>query len=617
MPRRRVRVVSSSPDTYQERLGRQRLPEGGVGQFVQSDSPLTSVVDISGLADSNGLGGIYGVPEFLWIDGDGNAPTIGTGLAVTGAPVPGQGTPWQRTDGTDVTAEELDGASYRTHGVPITLGATEDQVTAALIYLGAVSNHLYFATRGAAGGGFRMAYAGGTSRFIMNDAGGGVTSIGIPVSPNAWLFVVGVANRDGNIIVVNNGVLGGVAACPGGDISGSGIGIGSTQVGAQRWVGKIAWCAIWKGVGLNEVWRDNSEAQIMRLTSSVVGCDPRQGDPVTCSRASTASWLDSNGVWRIAARNLPRAGDPTGLRVAPARTNLAYNNINPSVTTGWSVSGGVLSVVDDSAALAAGGAEEFGPNAIQVANATGGPVYLHGGATTGNTNPHSLSALARLTAGAGAEIGFWDVSGATFTAKGALLDGYATRTLEHNETPPDTDSQFAIHIPDNATVRVVAMQCEAGTRTTTPIPNAQTAATQARVIETFDTPVDPSDAQGSVEAIVTPLDWSGTDLGTDCRVITRAGGASGILIAEDGTGGLEIQDGTNTVTEATNPLASGNDQTVRVRWHENGGMSVDVDGERTDGNYDGALQSTGVVRVAPDLAEVAVKELTLYRNGSG
>jgi hypothetical protein len=290
--------------------------------------------------------------------------------------------------------------------------------------------------------------------------------------------------------------------------------------------------------------------------------------------------------------------------------------VNPQATTGWLATGGVLSVVDDSTALATGLAENFGPNVVELANASGSTQYLYGGAVAAAV-PHCLSTLARLTAGSGCEIGWRDSSTGAFTKAGDVLDGYATRTIVNNTTPLDVDEQFAILVPNGATIRCIGQQAEAGTVSTSIIPNWATAATATRAAETFDLALDPPDTQGSILASVTPLGWSGGDIGSDCRIITRAGGASGLLIAEDTTGGYEVTDGTNTVTEATVPIADGVEQDVRVRWHEDVGLSVDVDGSRSDGAYDDTLEATGVVRVAPDQAEVAVKNLRVYRNGSG
>jgi hypothetical protein len=128
---------------------------------------------------------------------------------------------------------------------------------------------------------------------------------------------------------------------------------------------------------------------------------------ITFTRASSATYVNESGQLVSAAANKPRFdhdanGNRLGLFIEGAITNKNSNyNANPTTTTGFTTAGdaaGVLSVVDDSAALAAAGLDQICTSGkVYKADNAGGSgsfvVYVPG--TTGNTNKHSASIYIR------------------------------------------------------------------------------------------------------------------------------------------------------------------------------------------------------------------------------
>lgn len=270
-------------------------------------------------------------------------------------------------------------------------------------------------------------------------------------------------------------------------------------------------------------------------------------------------------------------------------------------------------MASDAAQLATDGASAWGPNVHRFVPGAGDQVVYGGAATGSGPAVHSLSVLMRGSAGGeSVDIGLRDASSGAVQNCGTVALTTAWQRFQiHGVTPNDTDQVFALDCDAGDTIYFIAPQLEAGSRCTTPIPNWATAASAARAAEVLTTSHTPGDTTGRLSVDVAPLGWDGTDLGADARVLSRAGGASGLLLIEDGTGGHEATDGTNTVTEATVPATDGTYQTAQTRWG-GGALRVQVDGDETSGSYDGALEGSGAMTVAPDQGEVAVRDLRAY-----
>ncbi len=196
------------------------------------------------------------------------------------------------------------------------------------------------------------------------------------------------------------------------------------------------------------------------LTTSL----PRE---ITFTRASAATCINSNGKLVSVATNTPRfdhagAGRKLGLLIEGAVTNKNTNyNANPTATTGFNTSGdanGTLSVVSDSAALAAAGLDTVCTNgnvfrADNSAGSTNFVVSLPG--TVGNTNKHSASLYIRsLQTGTVATLAL-NTSPVNISGNAA----YTRFTLE-NQTPDSTSRRTTLTVPAGKTVYFTLNQLE-------------------------------------------------------------------------------------------------------------------------------------------------------------
>ena len=341
---------------------------------------------------------------------------------------------------------------------------------------------------------------------------------------------------------------------------------------------------------------------------------PQSGGGVQAfTRASAASWQDALGRHHLAPSGLPRAGDSRGLHAATSRTNICPNNVNPSAQTGWQLTAGVWSSLNDSVALAACAepAEAWGPLVHQVANATGNPVYFYGDIATGSTDLRGLQVLARLVAGAGGRIGWYEPGTSTFTSEGNLTAAYVP-TRFHGLTPPSATCRPCVEIPDGATIAMVAHDSQAGARNTTIIPNTSTSASAVRAAEVFDPGFSPVDSCGEADLTAAPDMWSDGEVG-EVEILDRVTG-SGKLIYASAVSGWATHDGTTEIVESTVPPADDVEQAIKLNW--GGGRSLAVDGDVTTGAFDGALQGSGGFRIAPNNAEVRLKDFRSRKKGS-
>jgi hypothetical protein len=564
--------------------------------------------------------------EILWVAGDDNAPTIWGGvpnvadvLTLTGVPTVGV-SPYQLDGGGAVPLELYGGASRRQTVANVDPLAAEDIVvfgTASADTADAV-----FGTSSAlAGRGYKIQRTGteNTIRARINgDTGLNLTIAGASTGVGSFFSYCIVVERGANSTLYVGGTTTSIAgATPAGVIGGAeGFSIGALIGGANALVGCVGIISIWYGVGIAAGWNTTLADELFAMTD---GIRQRQGATLPAfTRGSSASWQNRNGVWFIPAIDMPRAGDATvagqsGGRIAPLRENECYRNLTPANTNGIVWTGGVApTVVDDSAALLAAGCQAFGPNVYQYANSTGAVQYIRSGAQSGDVNPRSQSVLARITAGAGVDIGLYDEVGATF-AGAAITDGYATRTLDHGRVPAAATTTWCLRVQNGATVRFIAQQKEVGPRTTTIIPVYSTVAAETRLAETFTLPDTPLDAGGGIEFGITAMDWASGSLGVASRVIERSGGVT-LLVSINAAGAVEATDGTTTV--GTSTLDDGVRSFVRLTWGD-GGLRLEVDGVVEDVAYDGVLPQTGTFVIESTVGEYAIDSFRWLRQQSG
>lgn len=550
-----------------------------------------------------------GTPVFDWADGDGLNPHVGPALTAAGSPTAGVATPWVGHGGEDVTATEFDGADGYSDSAQFDPASGQDVRVLALVRPiddRASANYRVFSNRNA-GSGFTVYWRTDNPRIICYfNNGSSASSVSLDV-PSGWMLIDYYLDLDGNHTLKINGASN-ANASPGGDHgSGSGLGLGMMPNGTDQFIGDIARVMVW--FGGSELSNASDHASLL---ASVLGVQNVQRNGVaTFARASSAVKAVGSR-YHVFSSGSPRSGNTDGLLVEAAGTNKVYNTINPQATTGWSTGGGTLTVVDDSAALEAAGLREVGPNVFE-ASTGGSAAVMRCGAVTGNTNPHSLSVFARTIAGGPAEIGFRDASSGAWTKVGDISDSY-TRTTFDNQTPSDTDELLAIRIPVGCTIRFTLPQMEESPICTSPIPNVATAATATRATDVLDTTHTPRDAEGAVEAGLTPVGWSGADLAS-ARVVTRA--TASRLVRYNGGGYWDAYDGTTITSVPAIAPADGVRNLVRTRWGD-GGWRIDVDGTRDPQNYDGAIEGAGVIRLSPDSqCPLLVDSFCIYRSESG
>lgn len=209
---------------------------------------------------------------------------------------------------------------------------------------------------------------------------------------------------------------------------------------------------------------------------------------LTYARAdSAATYRDSSGILRQSSADAPRfnhspAGTPLGLWFEGARENkIAAYNASPANTSALSVASGtpVLSVVDDSAALAAAGLADIGNAMVYKIDNSGGGTNCDvdvATATLNSTAPHSFSIWARTQSGGNARL---KRSG---SASGTALFTHTNyqRVALENETPSATSNDMRLNLSIGTILYFILMQVEEGSFASSEIITAGAAAARAQ-----------------------------------------------------------------------------------------------------------------------------------------
>jgi hypothetical protein len=198
---------------------------------------------------------------------------------------------------------------------------------------------------------------------------------------------------------------------------------------------------------------------------------------ISLSRASPGYAQTLAGTWQSFGSNVLRITDQ-GLLIEEARTNKCTNfNANPTDTTNITLSGdaaATLTVVDDTAALAAAGLQNIATSGkvfkLDNSGGSGSADAIIGGAT-GNTNAHSVSAFARVTAG-NAFIRFNGSNVVTYSTS-SYARGSATNIV------PLSTATVTIRANAGSVVYFILNQLEEGPFVTSPIVTAGASATRA------------------------------------------------------------------------------------------------------------------------------------------
>jgi len=422
-------------------------------------------------------------------------------------------------------------------------------------------------------------------------------------------------NHDGNLSsFVNANPTPVSVASTGVSISGGdGLGINANPAGGVDNANAIHRIRVWEGNGIADIWTD---ARCHAYLMAILGLTSRTGPAATFARASMAAHHDAAGRLHLASLHMPRTGDAGGARLESAQENKARRNVDPANGNIWTVDdASAVTAVDDSAALAVAlieSASTGGGLVYEYANATGASRYIYdadASVEVGNLNAHSLSVYARILAGAGAQLGWWDKSLASFTSAGAIVDAYARTELE-NLTPADTDEVLAIHIPDGCTLRWIGHQCEERWHCSTLIPVWSIVGTETRADDDLDLGQDALDNGGSVEVVAAPLGWGGNPVVQQSMV--SVGAANLVTVETDSD--VRIDDGTTTVDAAGTTFVDGTDVRVRGSWSPDADQYIYSDGNVAVGAYDGALPAgTIALGLAGSPFAWAVKRISVLR----
>ncbi len=371
---------------------------------------------------------------------------------------------------------------------------------------------------------------------------------------------------------------------------------------------------MWFGLGIYENWAADGNRLIKRLSFESMGLR----ETVTNSKywsysfsgggsgnSGCLSYQDHNERWWFGHRYGFAAGNPKGALVSPYNNNNGGLGCNPSATTGWTVTGGVLSVVDDSAALATAKAETWGPRVFQFLNATGVSRVIYRGSDASMANKYKFGAIARYLAGSGALLGWYNPTTSTFVSVGPILGDYAPTNI-WEQTPPDNDSRLSIQIPDGCTLLFFAQNySSASGRSNYPIPAGITEAfSNERQRTILTTEYTPSNASGSYLIETAPSGWSGNECDADAILLSDATVAVPILQAEATVAGWATSDGVTQIqTVAPYVPVVGVYVSVWTAWK--GALQYVQEGlnpaSLITGAYDGAKVGAGALTVSASI----------------
>lgn len=201
---------------------------------------------------------------------------------------------------------------------------------------------------------------------------------------------------------------------------------------------------------------------------------------LTYTRNDTAAtYRNSSGQLVQATANQPRfdhdiSGNALGLRFEPSRTNKCTGYNLATATTNITVAGtgAALTIVNDTSALTSYGVNTItGGMAFNLTAGSGTATATVGG-TTGNTNTHRLSVVARVVSGSGD----LRLSGTSSTTS---FSGSSYARYELQQIPSSSSASLRITATAGSTVRFVLFQLEQATDATSFIVTAGANATRA------------------------------------------------------------------------------------------------------------------------------------------
>lgn len=352
---------------------------------------------------------------------------------------------------------------------------------------------------------------------------------------------------------------------------------------------------------------------------------------ITVSRTdTTASYIDSNGVWQQASANTPRihhdsAGNPLGLLAERQRVNkINFKNLNPSTTGGISViSGdGAASIVADTNTATIDGASLDsldGDVSLQLTGGTAGTTYQLS-ATTGNTNKHCWRFAVRTDLTDGSNHGSCRIIGGTLIQfSSGVADGTFNEVGEENITPNASTRYLQVIVNAGRTIWIKGAQMEEYHQHSSIILTTDSGGDTRNedVVEIATSDVPFEESRGGMGIVV---NHSGAGVNTEDYIEARNAGATEVIgVRQVGTRGFVegqyITSSLDQSTEESHKVLTNEDYPAFVIWDGDSVTSGGGRGMRFK-RETGVTTPSGITTIElGDQFEGIIKKFVLYSNG--
>ena len=531
-----------------------------------------------------------------WSNNDGLTPFYGPPLTMDGTVVFNKPMPGNRIHGEDILGADFGSAGLlkATTGLP-TISATDDWYIAILLRVGPddydtgiLRNILQFGGNTSPGTWDLRANNQTLNLVMRGDTtiqawAGSTWSIN-----NSFGFYQVSIDKDGDVYYfINNYQKNVSGGCPSGSIyNNTGFSISGYHDSLTYLINSnIARVMIFAGPGLADICQADTNKFMFEMYYSVIGLHPRYGAYPTFTRNELSSQEQKSKLY-FYGYDCPMVGEETHFSIEPAITQKCYRNYDQDTgNTGLILSAGSFTWVDESSSLASATVDisVLGPKVAQFANSSGSDQYITSGATTGNTNPHSLSGYVRITAGSGARIGFLHTGGTVFQDLGAVGSDWDRLKIE-DQTPAATDAIWCVMVPNGCTVQLTGQQLEEFKYSTAFLPNNLTAATVSRTTDSLVTDQIIDNDKGRIE-----FDFKSKYVGnvsTLSRLIVPSSTGTRFFFIYNFT--VRSTDGTDLMIHPTD-ICDGNWHHITISWDASiSERKIIVDSVLLTGPYDGA-----------------------------